>query len=167
MLFQAGTYSINPLAGYTDNAAACIMCPADASCEGGPAVVFRKGIWSPKGGVFQLVGCPPGSALVNSIDGVFSLDLQRCIVHVNISASFLNFGVLIVARCTPCGSSMYILNSNSSNFGCQLCPAGATCNGQSLVGSVVGSIWAADWSTGIYLLTSCPPGFHLINEADG
>ena len=74
---QAGTYSINPLAGYTDTAASCIPCPADASCAGGAAVVFKKGVWSAQGGLFRLVGCPPGNALVNSIDGEFSLDVQR------------------------------------------------------------------------------------------
>ncbi len=70
-------------------------------------------------------------------------------------------------RCIQCESNTYIIDSNSSVFGCQQCPVGAACNGQLLAGMVSGSIWVIEWSAGIYRLTSCPPGFELINEANG
>ena len=50
---------------------------------------------------------------------------------------------------------------------CTPCPAGATCDGDSLLPVVVGSRWAADTAAAWCVLQICPPGFELINTASG
>jgi hypothetical protein len=88
--------------------------------------------------MYRLVGCPPGHALVNSIGGVFSHDVQNC---------------------RACAASEYILDTNNSNFSCQTCPVGAECDGNSLHSLVAGAVWLQDAVNGIYRLRSCPPGY--------
>ena len=131
-----GTYSVSALARF------CFNCPVKSFCEGGDSVKFSLGDWTIMNGMYRLVGCPDGYQLVNSINGLFSHDLQQCI---------------------PCSPDQYILNSNNSNYTCQTCPVGAECDGKSLHGLVAGSLWKPDLSTGQYILLSCPPGYAIVN----
>jgi hypothetical protein len=58
--------------------------------------------------------------------------------------------------CVSCLTDQYIIDSNNPRFECQLCPVGARCDGNTLVGIVHGSVWVADMNTGQYRLSSCP-----------
>jgi hypothetical protein len=139
-LCASGTYSVSPLAGPTASTPACFNCFSSAACSGGYIVTFKLGFWVVSGGMYRLVGCPPGHELVNSIGGAFSHDVQGCI---------------------SCPSKSYILSPNNSNYACQSCPVGAVCNGNSLTSRVSGAVWIGDNTTGIYRLVSCPPGYEI------
>ena len=143
-LCQAGTYSVNPLfrAAINGSSPLCLNCPPDAVCRGGDDVSFRLGKWTLSRDMYLLIGCPDGHALMNSIQGVFSHDIQRCV---------------------ECAEDEYVLNPNSSRFSCQKCPIGALCNGSSLRGLVLGSVWRPDMESGQYVLESCPAGYELQN----
>jgi hypothetical protein len=69
----------------------------------------------------------------------------------------------VVWVCSDCTKQQYVIGSNNVKFGCQDCPAGATCDGSALVGNVAGSVWVPDHAIGQYRLTYCPPGYELIN----
>ena len=133
-----GTYSVNPLAGISDTVPSCFNCPPSGVCKGGSDVQFSIGKWEIILGIYRLVGCPPGHQLVNSIDGVFSHDIQDCL---------------------SCPQSDYIVNTDNSSYTCQTCPIGATCNGNTLTSLVDGAVWVADISAGIFVLESCPAGY--------
>ena len=64
--------------------------------------------------------------------------------------------------CIQCASNQYVLDSNNASYGCQNCPSGAICDGNSLKGQVDGSVWERDYNLGQYLLISCPPGYQMI-----
>jgi hypothetical protein len=66
-------------------------------------------------------------------------------------------------QCQPCRADQYNLNSSSSRFSCQDCPAGARCNGSSLQSLVAGAIWTPNFAQGVWVLSSCPPGYELLN----
>jgi hypothetical protein len=147
-LCKAGTYSLNPLVGRSLNQTmpSCLECPTGAYCSGGDQVQFQIGLWEAQAGIFILVSCPPGHMLVNSVGGVFSQSAQTC---------------------SPCQRTEYILDTNSSRFHCQPCPTGAVCNGESLTGTVPGSVWWPDMASGQYILQSCPPGYEIANTESG
>jgi hypothetical protein len=108
-------------------------------------VIFSLGSWVVDTGIYRLIGCPPGHALVSSLDGnSFTQEAQRC---------------------EKCGIDHYITNTNSSLVVCQPCPAGATCDGSELRPRVAESIWQISNLSGQYILVSCPPGFELYNKA--
>jgi hypothetical protein len=71
----------------------------------------------------------------------------------------------IAQQCSPCGQNTYILNSSDPNLNCQTCPVGAICNESYFASRVPGSLWNPDFSTGVWLLQSCPPGYELLNTA--
>uniref|UniRef100_A0A7S0MMX6 NEK6-subfamily protein kinase n=1 Tax=Cryptomonas curvata TaxID=233186 RepID=A0A7S0MMX6_9CRYP len=148
LLCKAGTYSVSPLKGaLSDENPSCLNCPVGGSCAlGGANVSFFLGTWVVDSGQYLLIACPSGYQLQNMVDGLFSQDTQRCVL---------------------CSSSEYILNSNSSKFRCMKCPTGAICNGSLLEGRVQPSLWIPDYSTGLFILKSCPEGHQLINFADG
>ena len=58
--------------------------------------------------------------------------------------------------CLSCAANQYVIDPNNPHFQCQLCPQGAACNGNDLVGLVSGSEWVPDLSLGIYRLVYCP-----------
>jgi serine/threonine protein kinase len=93
-----GTYSLRPLAGAVLGRVSCLTCPAGSTCYGGRNVSLSMGTWNETGGKYVLVGCPERHQLVNSVGGVFSHDVQRCLA---------------------CADSEYILNSNDPAFSCQ------------------------------------------------
>ena len=64
--------------------------------------------------------------------------------------------------CRKCELSNYIIDPNRHE--CQPCPDGAICDGNQLTPKVIGSIWDADASTGVYRLSRCPPGHVLIRD---
>ena len=134
----AGTYSLLPLVGADSSRPSCLNCPANAVCSGGNNVEFLIGIWTVLDGIYRLVGCPRGHQLVTSRDQAFQV-------------------------CSPCQQNQYIINSNQSNFTCQNCPVGAMCDGSVLQGAISGSVWTPDLNLGQYILTSCPPGYVLVN----
>jgi hypothetical protein len=110
-------------------------------------VIFSAGTWVVSSGIYLLVGCPKGHSLISSSNGVsFSQEAQRC---------------------SACDRTQYIINTNNSLFSCQPCPAGAVCDGSDLIARVQGSIWTVSNLTGQYILTSCPPGYELLNTAGG
>mmetsp|Transcript_4921 Transcript_4921/g.10911 ORF Transcript_4921/g.10911 Transcript_4921/m.10911 type:complete len:912 (+) Transcript_4921:5124-7859(+) len=110
-------------------------------------VIFSSGAWVVSAGIYLLVGCPKGHALISSIDGIsFSQEAQRC---------------------SACGSNQYITSTNNSLFSCQPCPAGAVCDGSDLKARVQGSVWVVSNLTGQYVLVRCPPGYELLNTAGG
>ena len=139
-----GTYSVNPLAGISATVPSCFNCPPSGTCKGGSDVQFSIGRWEIIGGMYRLIGCPPGHQLVNSIDGVFSHDIQDC---------------------ASCPQSDYIVNTDNSSYMCQTCPIGAICNGNTLTGLVDGSVWVADFYAGIFVLESCPPGYERQSQS--
>jgi hypothetical protein len=139
-----GTYSVNPLYSVTGNASnpACLNCPTAGVCSGGKDVVFRTGGWIISEGMYSLVSCPKGHALLNQINGIFSHDNQQCV---------------------QCSADEYILDSNSSRYACQQCPIGGICDGSSLTEAVEGSVWEQNMELGQYILISCPAGYELLN----
>ena len=73
--------------------------------------------------------------------------------------------------CTPCltagdwcSRAGYILNSNSTDSACQVCPEGAECNGASLrtKNNLQGASWVIEGDR--YSLKSCPTGHRLVNN---
>ncbi len=58
--------------------------------------------------------------------------------------------------CVSCLPDQYIIDPNNPIFDCQVCPVGARCDGNTLVGIVQDSVWLADINTGQYRLSSCP-----------
>ena len=139
-LCSKGTYSVSPLAGSTPGTPSCRTCLSSAVCLGGSSVNFTLGTWIISYGMYRLIGCPPGHQLVNMINGAFSHDAQNCLA---------------------CPVTSYIFDPNNDTYSCQPCPVGASCDGNSLVGKVNGSLWTADSATGIYMLQSCPAGYQL------
>jgi hypothetical protein len=137
---QPGTYSVHPLAGLNALRPTCFNCPTGGSCKGGFRVEFLLGIWKIMGGMYRLVSCPAGNQLVNSVNGVFSHDIQSCLA---------------------CALNTYILESNNSNMKCQVCPVGAVCNGSDLAGLIKGSVWVKNMDAGLYTLQSCPGGYEI------
>jgi hypothetical protein len=110
-------------------------------------IIFSSGTWIVSSGIYLLVYCPKGHALVSSRDGVsFSQGAQRCVA---------------------CGKDQYIINTNSSRFSCQPCPAGAECDGSDLKAKIPGSIWSISNLTDKYVLESCPPGYEIQNTVGG
>jgi hypothetical protein len=100
-----------------------------------------------RSGIYHLVSCPKGHELLSSSDGVsFSQRAQRCVA---------------------CGKDQYIINTSSSLFRCQPCPAGAECNSSDLKSKVQGATWAVSGTKGQYILESCPPGYELQNTVEG
>ena len=140
---QPGTYSVSPLAASKGIRPSCLNCPADGLCLGGNKVEFRLGEWiiANEGAMYRLKSCPDGYELINSINGVFEHDIQRC---------------------SKCQSNEYVLDSSNSFFSCTECPVGATCDGTSLHPKTAGEVWEADMSRGIFLLKSCPAGYQMI-----
>ena len=140
-----GTYSVDPLAGPSPSSLpACLDCLPDAVCFGGSSVTLPVGHWVVHAGAYQLVGCPAGYQLVNSVAGHFSVSAQACVA---------------------CGVGHYIVNPNSSLFSCQKCPVGAICDGSNLRSLIDGAVWIVDASTGFYILVSCPPGYEKIGTS--
>ena len=139
-LCVSGTYSLDPLVGYTALMPACLNCPAGGTCTGGFSVYFAVGDWEISHGKYILLGCPMGHQLANSIGGSFSHDAQICF---------------------PCPVDSYIFDSNNSKLSCQPCPIGAVCDGGSLKGLVEGSVWDGNKETGLYTLSSCPRGYEM------
>ena len=137
-----GTYSTSPLAGQGEPA--CYSCPVSGVCSGGADVQFSVGVWAVSGGIYRLLSCPPGHALVNSAapGGPFDQSLQQC---------------------SACSAHRYVLDSSLANMTCQQCPLGAFCDGSMLTSLVPGAVWTADWAAGTYKLQSCPPGYELLN----
>ena len=135
-----GTYSVDPLKGTSTSGPSCLDCLSSAKCLGGHDVNFTIGTWTVSGGMYRLEACPPGHQLINSIDGVFSHDVQTC---------------------QACPASDYILSTTLSNISCEHCPVGAVCDGNSLQSLVDGAEWVADLTMGVYLLVSCPPGYEM------
>jgi hypothetical protein len=78
--------------------------------------------------------------LINSVNGILAASAQQC--HA-------------------CSLGEYILDSNNSNYSCQLCPAGAYCDGASLKGKIAGSLWVPNYASGIYSLQQCPLGYKM------
>ena len=140
-LCVSGTYSLDPLVGYSALVPTCLNCPAGGTCSGGFSVYFAGGNWEIFQGKYILLHCPVGYQLVNSIGGTFLHDAQRC---------------------APCPIDSYIFDSNNSKLSCQPCPIGATCNGGSLKGLVEGSVWVGNEETGLYTLSSCPAGYEIV-----
>jgi hypothetical protein len=66
-----------------------------------------------------------------------------------------------VWQCVACAANQYILDPNNPAYTCQDCPAGATCDGNSLTGKVKGSVWTPNNATGRYLLEACPFGYEM------
>ena len=143
----SGSYSVSPLASSTNNASnpSCVPCPLQAlqrgDCElGGSEVHFSLGTWSVSGGLYRLVACPSGYQLVNSVDGVFTNQAQRC---------------------QQCGENAYIADSSNPAYACQTCPSFLVCNGTHVQPLLPGSVIVLDVPTGVYLLVGCPPGYAL------
>ena len=142
-----GTYSVSPLAGPKPSSLpACLDCLAGATCAGGSSITLPVGYWAVHDGSYQLVGCPAGHQLVNSVAGVFSYAAQACVA---------------------CAADEYIINPNSSLIACQACPTGAICNGAILQSRVAGALWVANAKTGLYTLKSCPPGYEKVGLPGG
>ena len=142
----SGTYSVDPLAGSTTNSSdpSCVSCPLQAlqngdCAAGGADVHFSLGTWRVINGVFHLVACPAGYQLINSVDGAFANQIQRC---------------------QQCSSDQYLLDSTNPAITCQNCPPLATCNGSVFISSMPGAIWTL--SGGKYVLIGCPPGYQLL-----
>jgi hypothetical protein len=140
---RPGKYSVNPLAGEASGPA-CLTCPAGGSCvDGGFLVTFNTGMWVIRNGMYILVSCPSGHQLVNSVDGFFNHDVQRC---------------------KRCKIDEYILNSSDPEIGCQSCPTWARCNSSEVTPIVKGSEWTDDLSRGVKTLIGCPSRYELVGQ---
>ena len=141
---QAGTYSLNPLAG-TEQEPSCLNCPMHAICNGGSSVQLSLGTWIQEKWFYKLVSCPVGFALVNSV--------QR--------AGGTGYAATAeLQECVPCSDSGYTLDGNQPT--CTVCPLGASCNGGIFMPLVPGSVWQRKmWAMRI---EKCPPGFILVRS---
>jgi hypothetical protein len=139
---QPGSYSLNPLFSASGAYPACLVCPSAGICNGGDNIKFMSGQWTVQAGMYELVSCPRGSQLINSVKGTFYQESQNCV---------------------PCKVNQYILRTDDPKFECQPCPLGAVCNGSSLNGTVKGATWSQNMESGQYILTSCPPGYEILN----
>ncbi len=72
---------------------------------------------------------------------------------------------LFFQRCEPCGPGKYVLHSIDPKAACQLCPAGAVCDGDRLYPAVNNSVWVPDAVKSQCFLSACPAGYELINTA--
>ena len=139
---QPGTYSLQPLFSTSGAYPSCLVCPSAGICTGGDNIAFHSGQWTVQAGMYMLVSCPSGNQLINSIGGNFFQESQECV---------------------PCKDNQYILGSDDPKFECQNCPLGAVCNGTSLKGTIKGSTWIPNVTSGQYILTSCPAGYEILN----
>lgn len=135
------------------NRHACTKCPpAGAVCDGASLAGRVPGsIWVPDhdSGIWRLVSCPSGHALVNSTDGtsrgVFSHDAQTC------------------RECVV--GLEYNLDPN--RHPCHPCPTtGASCDGSTLTSLVPGATWSAGPAGEVLRLQLCPAGYILVVAAD-
>jgi len=127
----------------------CRACPVGAKCDGSTMTGLANGsVWEIDlaTGYYILKSCPKGYQFVNTSSGVFSQAAQQCLA---------------------CKTNEYIIDSNNPSLSCQTCPVGAECEQGSLRGKVEGSVWTADLTSGLYLLSSCPPGYVVVNTAAG
>jgi hypothetical protein len=143
---NAGTYSVDSLASGSSNSSdpACVPCPLQAlqngDCSyGGADVRFSLGSWNIVNGIYILTGCPAGYQLVNSVDGTFTNQIQRC---------------------QACDKDQYLIDSNNPLFTCQPCQPLAECNGSAFSSRLPGAAWEV--STGRYVLSKCPVGYELV-----
>ena len=144
VLCAAGTYSLDPLAGTSENprTPVCLKCPAGGDCvEGGSAVSFESGNWTVSDGMYILLDCPLGYQLINSTTytsyGIFSHDEQQC---------------------KACKQNEYITDQLQS---CQTCPTGAKCDAGQLTGSA-GSYWRREGDR--LRVYKCDPGFIMVRD---
>ncbi len=144
-LCEPGSYSIDPLASGSDSILSdpsCINCPAGGDCsKGGANVIFAVGNWSASNGAFFLRHCPIGYQLINSLDGTsygtFSSSSQRC---------------------SPCKQNQYLVHELEQ---CQQCPAGASCDGTTLIGDP-GSHWRREGDK--MRVYKCDPGYVMVRD---
>lgn len=126
----------------SDPTIGCQNCPVGADCLNGQLFGHVPGSeWEAIGSQYRLKSCPAGHSLVNSLDGLFSHDVQQCM---------------------PCAVNQYIL---SDLYACQDCPVGARCDGQNLTSLTPGSVWARYGSQ--MRLAQCPPGHVLVRDERG
>ena len=141
-----GTYSIFPLLGGSNSTnPACAPCPLQAlqngdCARGGSIVHFTLGRWEISSGMYRLVGCPAGYRMVNSVDGVFSYQIQQCL---------------------RCGLNEYVLNSSNPTYDCQTCPQFLICDGANVSSRYPAAQVSIDFDAGLYLLTGCPSGSEI------
>jgi len=97
--------------------------------------------WEQVAGQFMLRACPPGHQLINTADGKFSVNAQRCQV---------------------CVSDTYNTNPNNSAYTCLECPVHARCEDGIFLGGAPEATWEVD-STGNFKLMRCIVGYSFSN----
>jgi hypothetical protein len=139
---QENQYVLDP-----NNASfSCQICPIGAICDGNSLKGKVEGsVWKPdfSSGQYKLISCPYGYE-------------KSAFQGVDVSYAYMN------QQCSACASNQFILYSSSNVYTCQNCPVGAVCNGTALSGLVPGSAWFPDFTSGQYVLRSCPMGYQAI-----
>jgi hypothetical protein len=142
-----------------DGALSCEVCPAGAECPD-KSCAFHLSTVSPT--------CPGSS---DSIVGTWKLDNADGKYKVTSCPAGYKFTTEECIRCQVCltagdwcSRADYILNSNSTDSACQVCPEGAECNGASLrtKNNLQGASWVIEGDR--YSLKSCPTGHRLVNN---
>ena len=131
----SGTYSLNPLKGrFAGQLPACLNCPPYSVCSGGSNVVLPVGTWEQFDGMFRLIDCPNGTALIGANGGN--------------------------SECVQCIPGQYILDPKLPP--CVHCPLGGACINGIFHSVVPGSLWERNGS--YMRIKSCPAGYILIRS---
>ena len=143
----------------SDKALSCKTCPAGAVCPD-KSCAFHHSTVNPT--------CPGSS---DSIVGTWKLDIAERKYKVTACPAGYKFTTEQCIRCNVCltaggwcSRADYILNSNSTDSACQVCPEGAECNGASLrtKNNLQGATWVIEGDR--YSLKSCPTGHRIVNN---
>ena len=142
-----------------NGALSCEACPVGARCPDLSCALHHS--------IVNLT-CPGSS---DPIVGTWKLDSADGKYKIKACPAGYKFTTEECIQCSVCltagdwcSRADYILNSNSTDSACQVCPEGAECNGALLrtKKNLQGATWVIEGDR--YFLKSCPTGHRLVNN---